>query len=70
MKYIERCINIGALSLNHLDHIEEKLLEDFGFDAFHAMGCGSFLQFILHEAKQVICLTLSFMNIHAWLHPL
>ena len=49
---------MGALSLNHLDRIEEKLLEDFGFDAFHAMGYGRFLQFILHEAKQVICLTL------------
>ena len=55
MKYIERCLNMGALSLNHLDHIKEELLEDFSFDAFHAMGFGRFLQFILHEAKQVLC---------------
>ena len=46
---------MGALSLNHLDRIEEKLLENFDFDAFHAMGYGRFLQYILHEAKQVIC---------------
>ena len=46
-------MNAGALSLNHLGRIEEKLLEDFGFDVFHAMGYGRFLEFILHEAKQV-----------------
>ena len=52
-KYVERCLNVGALSLSHLDRIEEKLLEDFGFDVFHAMGYGRFLEFILREAKQV-----------------
>ena len=52
-KYVERCLNRGTLSLNHLNLIEEKLLEDFGFDVFHAMGYGRFLEFILHEAKQV-----------------
>ena len=57
-KYVERCLNMGALSLNHLDRIEEKLLEDSGFDVFHAMGYGRFLEFILREAKQVIYLVL------------
>ena len=52
-KCVERHLNMGALSLNHLDHIERKLLEEFGFNDFHDMGHGRFLEFIVHEAKPV-----------------
>ena len=48
-RYIERCLAQGALSLSHLDRIEEKLLEDFGFPTFVAMGFGRFLHFLLHD---------------------
>ncbi|XP_045191511.2 uncharacterized protein LOC123548375 [Mercenaria mercenaria] len=52
--YIERCLNAGALSLIHLDRIEEKLLEDFDFPAFSKMGYGRFLEFLLAETKQML----------------
>ena len=48
-RYVERCLAQGALSLSHLDRIEEKLLEDFGFPTFVAMGFGRFLHFLLHD---------------------
>jgi len=51
--YIERCLNAGSLSLTHLERIEQKLLEDFEFSAFYTMGHGTFLEFLLSEAKQV-----------------
>ncbi|KAH3734109.1 hypothetical protein DPMN_040549, partial [Dreissena polymorpha] len=53
-KYIERCLNAGALSLVHLDRIEEKLLEDFAVASFPQMGYGRFLEFLLAEAKQML----------------
>ena len=49
--YIERRLNAGSLSLNHLDRIEEKLLEEFGFADFRLMGYGRFLQFLITESK-------------------
>lgn len=53
-KYLERCIAHGSLNLTHIDKIEERLLEDYGFPTFAAMGFGRFLQFLIHEAKQVM----------------
>ena len=53
-KYIERCLNAGALSLTHLNRIEEKMIEDFGFVDFSMMGYGRFLEFLLlEETRQV-----------------
>jgi hypothetical protein len=59
--YIERCLNAGALTLIHLDRIEEKLLEDFSFPDFTKMGYGRFLEFLLSEAKQVECYIFYFL---------
>ncbi|XP_025076268.1 uncharacterized protein LOC112553340 isoform X4 [Pomacea canaliculata] len=47
--YVERCLAQGPLSLSHLDRIEEKLLEDFGFPTFVAMGFGRFLNFFVQD---------------------
>ncbi|XP_053402751.1 uncharacterized protein LOC123550539 [Mercenaria mercenaria] len=52
--YIERCLNAGAISLAHLDRIEEKMLEDFGYSAFSMMGYGRFIEFLLMEMKQML----------------
>lgn len=51
--YLERCLNVGAISLAHLDRIEEKMLEDFGYADFSMIGYGRFLEFLLREAKHV-----------------
>jgi hypothetical protein len=51
--YIERCLNAGAITLTHLDRIEEKMLEDFGYSSFNMMGYGRFIEFLLLEIKQV-----------------
>nr|KAG5712632.1 hypothetical protein BaRGS_029687 [Batillaria attramentaria] len=48
-RYVERCLAQGTLTLSHLDRIEEKLLEDFGFPTFVTMGFGRFLHFLLHD---------------------
>ena len=55
-KYLERCIMHGALNLGHLGRIENKLLEEFNFPNFHAMGQGHFIDFLLEsdEIKKVI----------------
>ncbi|XP_053389616.1 uncharacterized protein LOC128552593 [Mercenaria mercenaria] len=53
--YIERCLNAGAVSLTHLNRIEEKMLEEFGFPDFGMMGYGRFLEFLLlEETKQIL----------------
>ncbi|KAL8608369.1 hypothetical protein ACOMHN_002602 [Nucella lapillus] len=48
-RYIERCLAQGVLTMSHLDRIEERLLEDFDFPTFTAMGFGRFLHFVLHD---------------------
>ncbi|XP_076448916.1 LOW QUALITY PROTEIN: uncharacterized protein LOC143285481 [Babylonia areolata] len=48
-RYVERCLAQGMLTMSHLDRIEEKLLEEFDFPTFNAMGFGRFLHFLLHD---------------------
>ena len=54
-KYLERCIMHGALNLDNLARIENKLLEDFDFSNFYELGQGNFLDFLLRcdEVKRV-----------------
>ncbi len=45
----------GALNLDNLARIENKLLEDFDFSNFYELGQGNFLDFLLRcdEVKRV-----------------
>ena len=52
-KYLDICIGKGTLTLKVLTQIEEKLASDFDFPEFSALGFGSFIEFLLKEAKQV-----------------
>ena len=58
-EYLDKLISNAALSLLHLDKIEEKLAEHFEFPTFSAMKFGRFIHFLLAEAKPVSSLTLS-----------
>lgn len=55
-KYLSERINLGSLSLSHLDKIEGKLLEDFNFPTFTEMGYGRFIKFLLSDpsTKQLL----------------
>lgn len=58
--YVERCLAMGMLTLSHLDRIEEKLLEDFGFPTFVSMGFGRFLHFLLNDPAPKVVLYIFF----------
>ena len=49
VKYIERCMRQGALTMSHLSQIEKKVLEEMDFATFHDMGQGHFLEFLLQN---------------------
>lgn len=55
-RYLERCLAQGSLTLSHLERVEEKLLEEFGFPTFVAMGFGRFLNFLLHDPAAKVLL--------------
>ncbi|XP_061196696.1 uncharacterized protein LOC133204972 [Saccostrea echinata] len=50
--FLDKCQNHGALTLKHLDHIEERITDHFEFESFLAMGYGRFLEFLIQETKQ------------------
>ena len=54
-KYLERCMMHGAVTMEHLARMENKLLEEFNFPTFHSLGQGHFLDFLTkrEEIKQV-----------------
>ncbi|CAL1544092.1 unnamed protein product [Lymnaea stagnalis] len=49
--YVNKCLEQGTLKLSHLQRIETKTLEDFGFASFQELGYGTFLDFIHSEGK-------------------
>ncbi|XP_062567288.1 uncharacterized protein LOC134229558 [Saccostrea cucullata] len=50
--FLEKCQNHGALTLKHLDNIEERITDHFEFESFMAMGYGRFLEFLIQETKK------------------
>ena len=51
LKYLERCLQAGSLTLEMLYRIEDKVINEISVESFSELGHGSFLQLLTTEHR-------------------